>query len=172
MRPPSPSRVDPGVEPCGGLRVFVAEELPKRFVGPGISVVVDFRRYVPELVTCQLDTDMSEHALLDSQPDRPESSRLAFAGNEQGVWAPADHCRRNLIAKRIEPVGKRGRKLKLERALILRLLHPNNEKRRFAAPLRPMQVLAELQRGEILHTQPRMQENVDCKRGLDRKSVV
>src|SRR5262252_2289758 len=104
MRPPGPSRVDPGVEPCGGLRIFVAEELPKRFVGPGISVEVDFRRYVPELVTCQLDTDMSEHALLDSQPDRPESSRLAFAGNEQGVWAPADHCRRNLIAKRIEPV--------------------------------------------------------------------
>ena len=166
MRPSGPSCVDAGVEPCRRLHVLVAQELPNQFVRPGIRVENDLRCYVPELVACQLEADMSEYAPLDCYRDSPESSRPALAGYEQSIWAPADHRRCDLITKRIEPVGKPGRELKLERALILRLLHPNDKKRRLAAPLRPMKVLVELQRGEIFYTRCRMQENVYGERGL------
>jgi len=144
MRPSGPSSVDAGVELCRRLQVLVAQELPNQFVRPGIRVESDLRGYVPELVACQLEADMSEYAPLDCYRDSPESSRPALAGYEQSIGAPADHRRCDLITKRIETVRKHGRKLKLQRALILRLLHPNDEKRRFASPLRPMQVLVEL----------------------------
>lgn len=127
MRPSGPSRVDSSVEPGRRLQIFMAEELPNELVCPGICVEVNFRRNVPELVTCQLDPDMSEHAPLDCYSDSLESSRVARAGYEQSIWAPADHRWRDLIAKRIQPVGKRGRKLKLDRALVLDLLHRDDK---------------------------------------------
>jgi hypothetical protein len=100
----------------------VAQELPNQFVRPGIRVENDLRCYVPELVACQLEADMSEYAPLDCYRDSPKSSRPALAGYEQSIWAPADHRRCDLITKRVEAVGKPGRELKLERALILRLV--------------------------------------------------
>ena len=87
MRPSGPSCVDAGVEPCRRLHVLVAQELPNQFVRPGIRVENDLRCYVPELVACQLEADMSEYAPLDCYRDSPESSRPALAGYEQSFWA-------------------------------------------------------------------------------------
>ena len=65
MRPSGPSRVDPGVELCRRLQIFVAEELSNQLVRAGIRVEVEFRHDVPELMAAQPNTEMSEHAFLD-----------------------------------------------------------------------------------------------------------
>jgi hypothetical protein len=67
MSAPSPARVDPGIEPCRGLKVLMSQKLPCQLVGTRIGVEGEFGHNVPKLVGRHFDSEMLSHRLHDRQ---------------------------------------------------------------------------------------------------------
>ena len=90
---------------------------------------------------------MPQNGLLDGDLNRSLGSRLAPQGDEHRIGTLADHRGGNLVAIDLEAVGEHRRNLELEWDIILGFVAPECEECRFAAPLRPVQMLVEGQGG-------------------------
>jgi hypothetical protein len=117
---------------------------------------MDFGAEVTELVRCDFYSDVSKHRPLDGNPQCCKHSRLPFPGHKQPIRSPADHGRCDLVAVGIESIREVQRQLELGLLLVLGFVFSDNDKRRFALTLRPMQVFIELEGAEILDAQRRV----------------
>src|SRR5580692_11188556 len=99
---------------------------------------------MPELMRRNFHTQMAQDRFVDRDRNGSLTPWLAVAGEEQVVRLPADHCGRNLVAINLEAVRQNSRELELEVRVVLRFLASEDDERRLARALRPMQVRIEV----------------------------
>ena len=123
----------------------MAKQLANVLVSSGIVVESDLCPKVRELVRRELNSEMSQNGFLDSDPQGTTGSRNTLARDEQSVRDFADDWGRDFVTKEIKTIRQDRRKLELECILVFRLFAVEHKDGRFAAPLRPVDVLVETQ---------------------------
>ena len=162
-----PTGVDAGIKSRSRFQTRVPQQLPHQFISTRVGIEDDFRGQMAELVRSDLDSEVPQDGLRDSDLNCRLAPRPACPRDEQLIGTFADHRRGNLVPIRVESVGKHGRNLKLEEHVILGLIAPQGDERWPAPSLRPVQMALEVERGQILHAQRDMDEEVDRERALE-----
>ena len=111
VRPTGPQGVDARIEFRGGLHATVAQHLPDQFVGTRIAIKDKFCAQMPELMRCDLHTQMPQNRFVDCDGNVCLTFWLADARNEQPVWLAADNGGRDLVAINLQTVGQKSRQL-------------------------------------------------------------
>ena len=142
----------------------MAEQLPDQFVRARICVEGNLGGQMAELMRSNFHSQVPQNSLLDRTLYC--LFRFALKGDKHRIGAHADHRRGDLVPIDMETVGEGGGKLDLEDDIVLGFVGPECEECRLAAPLRPMQMLVELQGGQVLHAHGHVKEKVDRERTL------
>src|SRR4051812_18089321 len=100
-----------------------------------------------ELMRRHINSEMRTHRFLDGEADSGDSSRISGARNEQAVRHPSNNRRRDLVTKNVETFSQDRWELKLQGVLVFGFLAVQDEYRRLASPLGPMDVDLKLQLG-------------------------